>query len=88
MTMAEHLDARSRRILSEVIKSYIVTGEPVGSRTISKRSGMNLSPATVRNVMADLVEIGLLASRIPLPAEYQQSMDFVCTWIQYWRWRP
>jgi heat-inducible transcriptional repressor len=59
--MAEQLDKRSRKILSEVIKSYIVTGEPVGSRTISKRSGLNLSPATVRNVMADLVDMGLLS---------------------------
>ena len=61
MIMAEQLDERSRKILSEVIKSYIVTGEPVGSRTISKRSDLNLSPATVRNVMADLVEMGLLS---------------------------
>ncbi len=54
-------DERSRKILSEVVHGYIATGEPVGSRTISKTSGINLSPATIRNVMADLTEMGLLS---------------------------
>jgi heat-inducible transcriptional repressor len=65
------LDARSAAVLREIVEQYVETGEPVGSRTISRRLPLNLSPATIRNVMADLTETGLLyaphtsAGRLP-----------------------
>lgn len=65
------LDARSAAVLREIVEQYVETGEPVGSRTISRRLPMNLSPATIRNVMADLTDSGLLfaphtsAGRLP-----------------------
>ena len=65
------LDARSAAILREIVEQYVETGEPVGSRTLSRRLPINLSPATIRNVMADLTEAGLLfaphtsAGRLP-----------------------
>jgi heat-inducible transcriptional repressor len=68
------LNERSREIFKHIVESYFETGEPVGSRTISRASGVDLSPATIRNVMADLVESGLLfsphtsAGRLPTEA--------------------
>lgn len=65
------LNERAREILRYIVDAYMETGEPVGSRTISRRLGMALSPATIRNVMADLEEAGLLyaphtsAGRLP-----------------------
>jgi heat-inducible transcriptional repressor len=65
------LDARSAAVLREIVEQYVETGEPVGSRTLSRRLPLNLSPATIRNVMADLTDIGLLyaphtsAGRLP-----------------------
>ena len=55
------LDARSAAVLREIVEQYVATGEPVGSRTLARRLPMTLSPATIRNVMADLAEAGLLA---------------------------
>src|SRR5579864_3189465 len=54
------LNERSREIFRLVVDSYVETGEPVGSRTLSRRGNLELSPATIRNVMADLEEAGLL----------------------------
>lgn len=59
--MRAELNHRSRRILSAVVTEYIATGRPVGSRTLARRHGVNLSPATIRNVLADLEDLGLLA---------------------------
>jgi heat-inducible transcriptional repressor len=65
------LTLRAKRILQAVVQEYLQTGDAVGSRTLTRRYGIDLSPATVRNVMADLEEIGLLkqphtsAGRIP-----------------------
>ena len=65
------LDPRSAAVLREIVEQYVETGEPVGSRTLSRLLPMNLSPATIRNVMADLTEAGLLfaphtsAGRLP-----------------------
>ena len=65
------LDARSAAVLREIVELYMDTGEPVGSRTLSRLLPMNLSPATIRNVMADLTDAGLLfaphtsAGRLP-----------------------
>lgn len=74
MTGIQELNERSREILREVVETYVQTGEPVGSRTISRRLGLGLSPASIRNVMADLQEAGLLysphtsAGRLPTDA--------------------
>ncbi len=68
------LSERSREIFREIVDAYVETGEPVGSRTLSRRLSVSLSPATVRNVMADLEEAGLLyaphtsAGRLPTEA--------------------
>ncbi len=65
------LDARSAAVLREIVEQYVETGEPVGSRTLARLLPMGLSPATIRNVMADLTEAGLLfaphtsAGRLP-----------------------
>ena len=65
------LDVRSAAVLREIVEQYVATGEPVGSRTLSRRLPIALSPATIRNVMADLTEAGLLfaphtsAGRLP-----------------------
>src|SRR4030043_1903738 len=58
--MGFSLSERMRRILESVVEDYILTAEPVGSRTISKKSNLNLSPATIRNIMSDLEGMGLL----------------------------
>ncbi len=69
--MLEALNARSREVLRLIVESYVETGAPVGSRTLSRRMQANVSPATIRNVMADLEEAGLLyaphtsAGRLP-----------------------
>lgn len=56
------LDERSRSIFRDLVETYLDTGEPVGSRTLSKTSGLKLSPASIRNTLADLTSAGLLAS--------------------------
>ena len=56
------LDERAKSLLKTLVERYIADGHPVGSRTLSKASGLELSPATIRNVMADLEELGLIAS--------------------------
>lgn len=75
------LDDRKLKILNAVIKSYLDTGEPVGSRTISKETDLNLSSATIRNEMADLEELGYIvqphtsSGRIPTDAGYRLYVD-------------
>src|SRR5215212_2252889 len=68
------LDRRSREIFKRIVDSYLTTGEPVGSRNISKILPMSLSPASVRNVMADLEQLGLIyaphTSSGRLPTEF------------------
>jgi len=77
------LTQRDQVVLEAVITDYIETGEPVGSRTISKRSVMNVSPATIRNVMADLEEMGLLhqphtsAGRVPTVKGLRLYLDSI-----------
>jgi len=75
------LDDRKWMILKAIIKTYLETGEPVGSRTISKSPGLEFSSATIRNEMADLEEMGLIlrphtsAGRIPSDAGYRLYVD-------------
>jgi heat-inducible transcriptional repressor len=72
--MIPELDERSRVIFKQIVDAYVTTGEPIGSRTISRQLNSSLSPATVRNVMADLEDAGLLfsphasAGRLPTDA--------------------
>ncbi len=83
--MMPMLDDRSRNLLKTLIERYIAEGQPVGSRALSKFSGLDLSPATIRNVMADLEEMGLVASphtsagRIPTPKGYRLFVDSLLT---------
>jgi len=75
------LDTRARILLKTLVERYITEGQPVGSRALSKYSGLDLSPATIRNVMADLEEQGFIASphtsagRIPTPRGYRLFVD-------------
>ncbi|MDE5967143.1 MAG: heat-inducible transcriptional repressor HrcA [Lachnospiraceae bacterium] len=75
------LDDRKRKILQAIITNYLETGEPVGSRTISKYTDLNLSSATIRNEMADLEEMGYIiqphtsAGRVPTDAGYRLYVD-------------
>ncbi|MBH9551308.1 heat-inducible transcriptional repressor HrcA [Inhella gelatinilytica] len=79
------LDERARSLLKTLVERYIADGQPVGSRTLSKASGLELSPATIRNVMADLEELGLIASphtsagRIPTALGYRLFVDTMIT---------
>ncbi len=80
-SIGTQLDPRARQLLRALIAQYIADGQPVGSRTLAKNSGLDLSPATIRNVMADLEEIGLLAAphtsagRIPTAQGYRVFVD-------------
>lgn len=81
MTRPHDLDARARRLLRTLIAQYLADGEPVGSRTLSRSSGLDVSPATIRNIMADLEEAGLVASphtsagRVPTPRGLRLFVD-------------
>lgn len=79
------LDDRSKMLMKALVERYIADGQPVGSRTLSRASGLELSPATIRNVMADLEELGLIASphtsagRIPTARGYRLFVDTMLT---------
>jgi len=79
------LDERARLLLKTLIERYIAEGQPVGSRSLSKISGLELSPATIRNVMADLEEMGFVSSphtsagRVPTPRGYRLFVDTLLT---------
>ena len=75
------MDQRTQLLLKSLVEHYISDGQPVGSRTLSKYAGLNLSPATIRNVMSDLEDLGFIASphtsagRIPTPQGYRFFVD-------------
>ena len=77
------LDDRKWKIFNAIIKTYLETGEPGGSRTISKYADLNLSSATIRNEMADLEEMGYIyqphtsSGRVPTDAGYRLYVDEV-----------
>ncbi len=79
------LDERARTLLKTLVERHIADGQPVGSRTLSRHSGLELSPATIRNVMADLEELGLIVSphtsagRIPTARGYRLFVDTMLT---------
>ena len=75
------LAPRTEKLLKVLIESYILDGQPVGSRTLAKQTGLDLSPATIRNIMADLEDMGLIraphtsAGRIPTQSGYRMFVD-------------
>ncbi|OJU92963.1 MAG: heat-inducible transcriptional repressor HrcA [Burkholderiales bacterium 66-5] len=79
------LDERAKLLLKALVERYIADGQPVGSRTLSRASGLELSPATVRNVMSDLEELGLIVSphtsagRVPTAKGYRLFVDTMLT---------
>jgi heat-inducible transcriptional repressor len=79
------LDDRAKLLLKALVERYIADGQPVGSRTLSRASGLELSPATIRNVMSDLEELGLIVSphtsagRIPTARGYRLFVDTMLT---------
>ncbi|MCW5653345.1 heat-inducible transcriptional repressor HrcA [Hydrogenophaga sp.] len=79
------LDERAKLLLKTLVERYIADGQPVGSRTLAKAAGMELSPATIRNVMSDLEDLGLIASphtsagRIPTARGYRLFVDTMLT---------
>jgi heat-inducible transcriptional repressor len=79
------LSERAQRLLKALVELYVTDGQPVGSRALSKYSGLDLSPATIRNVMADLEEMGFIASphtsagRVPTARGYRFFVDSLLT---------
>lgn len=79
------LTDRARTLLKILVERYIAEGEPVGSRTLSRHSGLDLSPASIRNIMSDLEEMGFVASphtsagRVPTPRGYRFFVDTLLT---------
>jgi heat-inducible transcriptional repressor len=84
-TIRHMLDDRAKMLLKTLVERYIADGQPVGSRTLSKTSGLELSPATIRNVMSDLEELGLIVSphtsagRVPTARGYRMFVDAMLT---------
>ena len=101
MTPADELTPRERRVLEAVIKTYVQTAEPAGSRVLSRRSGLGVSPATIRNTMSDLEEKGFLmhphtsAGRVPTDKAYRSYVDSllnappspIVTAVRCWSWQ-
>src|SRR4029078_12850766 len=79
------LDDRAKLLLKTLIERYIAEGQPVGSRTLSRASGLELSPGTIRHRMSDLEDLGLIASphtsagRIPTARGYRLFVDTMLT---------
>ena len=84
------LDTRARQVLLAIIAEYVETTEPVGSRSVARRHMRGLSPATIRNVMADLEDMGYLvqphtsAGRVPTDKAYRYYVDA----LEGMRWTP
>jgi len=79
------LSERAQILLKTLVEHYISDGQPIGSRALSKYSGLDLSPASIRNIMADLEEMGFIASphtssgRVPTPLGYRFFVDTLLT---------
>src|SRR3954469_6287396 len=77
----QELNDREQQVLAAVIQSYVATAEPAGSRTLSRRFGLGVSPATIRNTMSDLEDKGFLyhphtsAGRVPTNKAYRAYVD-------------
>jgi len=85
MANDSNIDPREREVLTQIIEAYILSGEPVGSRTLSRGNSEGLSPATIRNVMSDLTEAGFLeqphtsAGRIPTAVAFRYYVDRIAS---------
>src|SRR4029078_6616013 len=85
VTMTIMLNERAQILLKTLVERYITEGQPVGSRALSKYSGLDLSPASIRNIRADLEEMGFVASphtsagRVPTPRGYRFFVDTLLT---------
>jgi heat-inducible transcriptional repressor len=83
--MTMKLDKRAQTLLKALVERYIADGQPVGSRALSRISGLDLSPASIRNIMADLEEMGFVSSphtsagRVPTPRGYRLFVDTLLT---------
>src|SRR6476469_7029324 len=81
MASVDELTPRERRVLQAVIQTYVQTAEPAGSRVLSRKFGLGVSPATIRNTMSDLEEKGYLthphtsAGRVPTDKAYRAYVD-------------
>src|SRR6266536_6586137 len=81
MSAGQPIGEREREILTAIVETFITTGEPVGSRTLARGNREGLSPATIRNVMADLADAGFLeqphtsAGRVPSSAAYRYYVE-------------
>ena len=79
------LDIRAQTLLKALVERYIADGQPIGSRALARFSGLDLSPATIRNIMSDLEELGLVSSphtsagRVPTPKGYRLFVDSLLT---------
>src|SRR6056297_4002291 len=79
--MVEELDSRKKRILQDIIQEHIISASPIGSRTLAKKYNLDVSPATIRNEMSDLEDLGYLeqphtsAGRIPSDKGYRYYVD-------------
>src|SRR3546814_5743738 len=82
----DSLDPRTRQLLRALIGRYIRDGQPVGSQTLARHAGLDVSPATIRNILSDLEEIGLLAAphtsagRIPTARGLRVFVDSLIEW--------
>ena len=81
MAMDEALTERKLTILKAIIQNYLETGEPVGSRTLSKYTDLKLSSATIRNEMADLEDLGIFSSRILRQEGFRRIKAIGSMWI-------
>lgn len=85
MSTADELTPRERRVLEAVIQTYVQTAEPAGSRVLSRKHGLGVSPATIRNTMSDLEDKGFLthphtsAGRVPTDKAYRAYVDAILT---------
>ncbi|MDD1649492.1 MAG: heat-inducible transcriptional repressor HrcA, partial [Methylococcaceae bacterium] len=85
MPSPPQLNERAQYLLKVLVERYINEGQPVGSRSLARDPGLNLSPATIRNVMADLEELGLItaphtsAGRMPTVSGYRLFIDTLLT---------
>ncbi len=83
--MASEINERAQYLLKALIESYIRDGQPVGSKKLARESGLDLSPATIRSIMADLEDLGLVTSphtsagRVPTPQGYRMFVDTLLT---------
>ena len=80
------LSERSKIVFQHIVDSYLTSGEPVGSKTLSRVMNPTLSAATIRGVMADLEEEAFYFLRIYRLVDCQQILGFEYSWMVFWSW--